>query len=226
MSLAIDITGLIEEEMWVDNPLIPSPSIEIISETDGQTGWEAHRITLTTLTGTYLETDAHIQKNGKHIANVPVNQLIRPATILQLEGVEPGTRITASKLDACAARPFVGDAILIGTGWDRQWNLPEYVTHSPNLTLDAVEWIMQFHPPIVGGDFPAFDSQETNGAVVRTILISGSLLLAPVVSLNQVMQNRMVLVALPMKIKNVCGAPCRAVLLDVEELKEMMIPNV
>jgi arylformamidase len=226
MTQLIDISGLIEEGMWVDNPLIPPPSIKELSTISGENRWEAHSIQITTLTGTYLEGSAHILQNGTRIANVNPSQLIQPVSIIQLEAVKPGEGITAKRMEAIGVRPDIGGAILIGTGWDSKWNSPDYVRLSPHLTLDAIDWLMQYKPTILGGDFPSFDSAQTKGTVVRKVLLSGALILAPVVALKQANRSKMVLIALPLKVKDVCGSPCRAILLDFEELMGLMIKNV
>lgn len=219
----LEISGLIEEGMWVDNDLICPPVIEKISSIDGPKGWEAHRITLYTLTGTYLEASAHVQVNGMRIADVNLGKLIRPAIILKLIGIGADDRITAKDLESCGVSPAPGEAVLVATGWDQYWNKCGYVDHSPSFTLDAVDWLLRSKPVIVGADFPCFDSALTGGAVVRRVFQSDNLLLGPLVNLNQALKTRMILIVLPLGIKGVCGSPCRALLVDYDELKESLL---
>ncbi len=115
----IDLTGLIEEGMWLDNPWIPAPKIEPVATIDGQAGFDAHQFLLSTILGTYLESSSHLFPNGETISEVSVEQFIQPATILQLPDLPAGHCITPDDLIATNVAPQPGDAILISTGWDR-----------------------------------------------------------------------------------------------------------
>ena len=210
----IDVTGTIESPMWHYPPPVTPPEIELIASLDGPAGWEAHRMTLCTLTGTYLEASAHLLPGGETIAEVAPERLIRPASILQLPDCAPGYAITAQDLETTGIRPQAGDAVLVATGWDRMWNEPRYVEDSPHLTPPAMEWLVHSGASIIGGDMPCFDDPAEPQGVNYTLFRAGCLILAPLVNLRGVSSARPWLIALPLKIKGVCGTPCRAVLID------------
>ncbi len=210
----IDITGVIENAMWhYPDPVTP-PVIEPIATLDGPAGWEAHRMALCTLTGTYLEAAAHLLPGGETILDVAPERLIRPAAILQLPDCPPGYAITAQDLAALGVQPQRGDAVLVATGWDRRWNTARYVDDSPHLTPGAMQWLVDTGAAIIGGDMPCFDDPAHPQGVNVVLFQAGCLILAPLVNLRLAPPGRPWLIALPLKVRGVCGTPCRAVLVE------------
>ena len=210
----IDVTGTIEFPMWHYPAPVTPPVIEPIASLDDPAGWEAHRMTLCTLTGTYLEAAAHLLPGGETIIDVAPARLIRPASILQLPDCAPGYAITVQDFVATGVHPQTGDAVLVATGWDRMWNQPGYVEDSPHLTPEAMQWLVDSGASIIGGDMPCFDHPTEPQGVNVVLFRAGCLILAPLVNLRSAGAERLWLIALPLKIKGVCGTPCRAILVD------------
>lgn len=215
----IDLTGTIEEGMWLDNPWIPAPTIELIASIDGPAGWEAHRLTLATILGTYIEASAHLIREGETIDEVSPERFIRPAAVIQLPDLDAGEAITRQALAVSGICPRPGDALLVSTGWDRRWNQPGFVEDSPYFTLEAMQWMIDTSPAIIGADIPCFDHPNQPNVTVRLLFDNNCLLLAPLVNLRaarRLSSSRMWLAALPIKIKGVCGTPCRALLFVID----------
>lgn len=208
----IDLTGLIEEQMWVYPPPITAPVIEQIADLDGPAGWEAYRLTLCSLTSTYLETSAHLLKNGELIDQINPERFVRPASILQLPDYPPGYPITPDDLTSASVNPHKDDAVLVATGWDRMWNDPRYVVDSPYFTTEAMQWLVSTGASIIGGDIPCFNNTANSINVNEILFKSGILLLAPLINLRQTAgMQRPLIVALPLRVKGVCGTPCRVI---------------
>ena len=219
-----DITGLIEEAMWAYDPPVMPPTVEHIASVDGPTGWDAHSFTLCTLTGTYLEASAHLFHGGETIDQVAPDRFVCPATILHLPECAPGYAITPADLEGANASPQPGDAVLVATGWDRMWNRPGYVENSPHFTPAAMEWLINTGAVIIGGDMPCFDNPARPAGVNQLLFGAGCLILAPLVRLNRARMPRPLLIALPLRIKGVCGAPCRAILMEQSPDKQSGTP--
>jgi arylformamidase len=213
----IDLTGMIEEGMWLDNPWVTPPVIESIATINGPAGFEAHQFTLSTVLGTYLEASAHLRAGGETIDQVAVERFISPAIVIQLPDMEPGQAIYSSDLNKTGANPQLGDAVLVATGWDRFWNQPGFVEKGPFFTKDAMEWLLDRGTAVIGADIPSFDNPCQPEGVVRMLFDADRLLLAPLINLRHASQLKTPypwLLALPLKIKGVCGTPCRALLID------------
>lgn len=210
----IDITGVIEEGMWHYEAPIEPPTIEEISSLDGPLGWQAFKISLTTITGTYLEASSHVRKDGETIDRIDVGRLIVPATLIHLREVSPRASITADDFIFAEMIPHKGDAILFSTGWERMWNNPNFIRDSPHLTFDAAEWLLNSGAPIIGSDLPAFDNPVKHIGIIEKLFSKDVLLLGPLINIRQAEPSRFLLAAFPLKIKGVCGTPCRVMLVN------------
>ncbi len=205
----IDLTGTIEPGMW-HYPHIPPVEVEMVTSI-AEHGSEAHRFTLATISGTYLETAAHLYPGRPTIDQVSPERFIREAVVLHMPK-SAAEAITPQDLERAARDLTIkpGDAILMHTGWDRMWNAPNFVEDSPYLTMEAMHWIVAHSPSILGGDVPCFDNPRDGVGVNRVLFRDETLILAPLVNLEAVTQPRVRLMVFPLKIKGVCGTPCRA----------------
>ncbi len=207
----IDVTGVIEPGMW-HYPHIPPVEVEMVSSI-AEHGSEAHRFALATICGTYLETAAHLYPGRPTIDQVPPERFICDAVVLHIPK-EAAEAITPQDLERAAHEVIIrpGDAILMHTGWDRAWNAPNFVEDSPYLTMEAMHWIVAYRPSILGGDIPCFDNPRGGVGVNKLLFRDDALILAPLVNLGAVTGSRVRLMAFPLKIKGVCGTPCRALI--------------
>lgn len=205
----IDLSGTLEPGMW-HYAGIPPVEIEQVTSIEAD-GSEAHSFRLSTISGTYLETAAHHFHGRPTIDQVPPERFICDAVILRVAEKGPAEAVTVEDLQRAAGDVEIrsGDALLIATGWDRMWNAPNFVDDSPYLTMEAMRWIVSHGISILGGDMPCFDNPRTGVGVNNVLFESGALILAPLVNLKAVTQPRVKLMAFPLKIKGVCGAPCR-----------------
>lgn len=201
--------------MWAYDSPISAPKIEQIASIDGPQHWEAHRITLTTLTGTYLESAAHLIAGAKTIDQVDPARFIRPATVLQLPDCPPRYAIRLSDLESCGIQPNPGNAVLVATGWDRMWSNQNYVRESPFILPEAMEWLVNSSASMIGGDFPTFDDARNPLGVNYQLFEAGCLLLAPLINLRKIAHwKNTTLIALPLPVQGVSATPCRALAVD------------
>jgi len=206
-----DLTGTLEPGMWRYDH-IPSVEIARVSTIEDH-GSEAHSFRLATICGTYLETAAHLFHGQPTIDQVPVERFICDAAILHLGELPPAQAIAVDDLERAVASVEIhpGDALLVDTGWERMWNTPTFVEDSPFLTMEAMRWIVDHKVSILGGNMPCFDNPRGGAGVNKVLFKSGALILAPLVNLRTLAQSRVRLMAFPLKIKGVCGTPCRAI---------------
>ncbi len=61
----IDVTGTIEDGMWASRPPIGKIQVEQIASVEGEHGWNASRLTMYTITGTYLESSGLLFADGE-----------------------------------------------------------------------------------------------------------------------------------------------------------------
>jgi kynurenine formamidase len=215
----IDVTGPLTPAMWSYRPLTPdNPLFEIHRfATVSERGWEADAFSMSTLTGTYLETSKHLWPDHRPIADVPLDRFFVNATIAR---IPKGSRehITVADLESSVGELNPGDALLVATGWDKYWfdDGAIFVMESPHFDLDAMKWISAKGVSILGGDMPCFDDPQPGGGQdVNRVLFGGdALILAPLVGLDQVSKSRVRLNVFPLKLADACGSPCRAIIIE------------
>ena len=116
----IDITGTLAPDMWSYRPLIPDIPLSEQRRWAriDERGWEADAFSMSTLTGTYLETSKHLRADGPGIDEIPPERLFLEAAVARiLKG--PREHITVADLEAARPPLNPGDALLVATGWDR-----------------------------------------------------------------------------------------------------------
>lgn len=210
----VDITGPIRTGMWDYGSPLPPVEIEQIADLEKE-GWRGHRLNLHTLAGTYIETADHLLANRHEISDISVNQFINKAWIARLAEKEPLEPITASELERTVGENIMpGDALLVATGWDKNWDNPEFVSQCPYFLPEAMRWIVEKSVGLLGLDIPCVqDPRNDDGELNRLFFAEERLLLAPLVHLRQVKEGPYTLISLPLNIPGVCGTPCRAVLM-------------
>ncbi len=124
-----------------------------------------------------------------------------------------GQKVTAADLDeALAATDQVvhpGEALLVATG--HNGFDPSQDGDSPHFSYDAIEWVVERQPTILGSDMGAWQDPSDDPPLFPKFLASGVLLLAPLVNLDQISVPRIKLIVLPLKIRGACAAPCRVI---------------
>ena len=78
----------------------------------------------------------------------------------------------------------------------------------------AIDWILERQVTLLGGDTPRYDSPHNPQNFFPKFFQTEILLLAPLVNLDQVQQPRGKLIALPLKIKDACASPVRALWIE------------
>jgi kynurenine formamidase len=218
-----EVSGPLEEPMWSykDHPAfraVGSPILEFSIRhfaTIGADGWASDEVSLSTLSGTYFETPAHISPGGVTLDRVPLETFFQPVSILQLPEKEPRELITLEEVKAAGRNVRRGDSILFACGWESRWNTPGFVMECPNIELNAMKWLIEKRPTIIGGDVPCFDDpHDPKSPAVNALLMQGIFLIAPLRGLRAVKSKRARLVVLPLNVKSVCAFPCRAVVIE------------
>jgi kynurenine formamidase len=223
MKRYIDLTGKLENGLWsyrvlpgLEGIILPV-SIQTIANVR-ENGFFASKISFCTISGTYVESGSHILENGKMLDEYEVGDFIKSAHIIHLPAQKPGTLINEKLLKKYAPDGnFKGEALLIDTGWGKNWNREGYVLNCPNFTRKAIEWVISRGISMFCVDVPCIegawseDVAEEKGGLLSILFEKDILLVAPLVNLENVKGNRGVVYALPLYVAETSGAPARVV---------------
>ncbi len=222
MSRYIDLSGKLENKMWSYSilpgleKLIPPVSIKTIA-TIKNDGFFASMISIPSVSGTYVEASSHIIDNGKLIENYSIEDFIKPAIVIKLPEQKPKAIINLELILEHLNKDltFENIALIIDTGWWKNWNKRGYVLDCPNYSRDTIEWIVSKRIKMLCVDVPCIESSwsENNknekGSLLELLFRNNILLVAPVVNLDKISQNQGTIFAIPLPVANSSGSPAR-----------------
>ena len=220
MRTYIELSGTLQNRLWGYYSLpglegiVPGVEITTIATVEKDDFFASH-ISCSSISGTYVESGAHILEDGRYLDSYSLQDFIKPCTIIHLPVQPPKNRISRELLEAHAVDIEPGDALLINTGWAAQWNQENYVLTCPTLTTDAIAWIIAQRPCILGVDIPCIedswseDNEEEKGGLLGELFRTGALLVAPLINLSHVHGTKGMLYCMPLPVKGTSGAPAR-----------------
>jgi len=214
----IDVTGPIYHGMWTYGPPYPDVVVEEIPS-PRWVPYETYswRFVLGGQTGTYLETGLHMKRGRPAIADIPVESLVnREAVVLKIRGKECADDFISRDelVAACPDAIRQGDCVLLSIGRDVKWRDPDFVSGSPYILREAMDWLIDRKPFLVGADWPRLDSWQRPQKFFPRFFDEGILLLAPLVNLSRIARSRVRLTVLPLKVEGSAAAPARAIVIE------------
>src|SRR5262245_42367209 len=134
--MLVDVSHIVEHGMITYKGL-PAPLIcDFLSREQSRTiyypGTEFHigKIEMVANTGTYLDSPFHRYANGKDLSELPLHRLANlDAVVIEAESL--GNRAIDSS--AFQDHNLRGKAVLVRTGWDRNWRTDHYFDGHPFL---------------------------------------------------------------------------------------------
>ncbi len=220
MKKYVELSGTLQKRLWGYYSLpglegiIPNVEIETLA-TVKEDGFFASKVSFSTISGTYVEAGSHILEEGRMLDSYSLNDFIKPVTIIRLPPQEPHAVIRRALLEEHAVETKEGEALIIDTGWGKMWNKEGYVLSCPTYAQDAIAWVLEQKPSIFAVDVPCIeaswgeDDDEEKGGLLGELFVKESLLVAPLINLEQVEATRGTLYCIPLPVEGTSGAPAR-----------------
>ncbi len=218
-----DITGRIAKGIWSYGPPFPDFEMRPLPQPE----WVENRVWcdifdgMNSQTGTYLETPAHVlgPEASYNLEDVDVARLVDiPAVLLELDPNMhvPGKRakVTADMLETALAGRKIdrSAALILSCGWGKRWFDADYLDGSPFISREAMEWIVEKRPFLLGADMPRWENLDRPEGIFPMFYAADILMLAPLVIPEGIGGKPLTLTALPLRVAGTCCAPCRAIL--------------
>ncbi len=170
----------------------------------------ASALTLSVHAGTHVDAPFHFLPDGAGIDSLPLQRFIGPALV---HAVEADRYITEAHVKAI---PLAGATrILFKT---RNSLLLKKAAYDPDFvafSLDAARALVARGVELVGLDYLSVAHADEQVPVHRAFLDHGVVLLEGV-DLSEIVPGRYELICFPLRLRGLDGAPCRAVLRDLE----------
>jgi arylformamidase len=175
--------------------------------------------TLNTHIGTHIDAPRHFYADGGAVDELELDRIVmRDAVVLDVSNMQAGTGVTAQDLERTGVAPAPGQIAVIKTLWtDRAWGTPQFWGNTVYLDPSVGEWITARGVAAVAMDcFPEKPfwrmtlTPAERGANHKRWLKAGIPMIQMLTNLDDI-ADRFTLVALPLRLKGMDGAPARVV---------------
>ncbi len=221
----IDISGTIYNGMWSYADYYPDFNLKSV---EFEFGGEKYSVDvfegMHAQTGTYIESPEIFSEGGKGGGLndiVPIEKLFMiDAYVLQIPydklGIKDGKRyISLDDIKGAEKGPIPeGSAILVGTGYGKNWDKDDYVDRAWFFKKDALYYLIDKKPFLLGGDSPVWENAVNPEGAFKRFYGAGILLFSPCVNLEKINKYHVKLTALPLKVLKAGVCPVRAVVVE------------
>jgi len=197
----------------------PSPSFESYS-TLQKDGVNLTKITMGSHTGTHVDAPRHFIRDGIGIDRIPLNKLIGEAYVADLSKKPIGSGITSKDLRRELETEIASDDIVaIYTGCSEHWGDKSINRDYTYLTEDAADYLVSKKVRAVGVDFLSVEKFKATEHLVHKTLLGNGIFIVESLSnaLNQFVGQRILMICMPIKLRDGDGAPSRVVAVPIQE---------
>jgi kynurenine formamidase len=176
-------------------------------------------ITLNTHIGTHIDAPRHFFADGAPVSDLALDRVVmREAVVIDVSHKAPGEGVTGDDLEKTGVKPGVGQIAVIKTSWtDRAWGKPEFWGNTIHLEPSVGEWVERRGVSAVAMDcFPEKPfwlmtlTPAERGANHKRWLKAGIPMIQMLTRLDSI-APKFTLVALPLNLKGMDGAPARVI---------------
>ena len=174
---------------------------------------------------THVDAPNHFLAGGRHIAQMPVDQWMGEAAVVDLTHLGENGEVTAADLEKRGQHVRAGDIALLRTDWPRRVDVAseDFWRIAPYTGPSACEWLIAHQVKVVGYDYPPDYTVRTGifspGTKVPReectthfhLFPAGITVVEYLTNLHEIGADRCRFLALPLRLEGADGCPVRAV---------------
>jgi arylformamidase len=169
--------------------------------------------------GTYVDSPAYLFSERKRIDQLPVEDFVNDAVLLDLGHKKPMDYIDDEDLEGAEESAGLavreGEVVLLSTGWHRFQGRKEYFSRHPGLSENGAQYLEHRRVTGVGIDCPCLDHPHSRSLVAHKVLLrKGIIVIENLCNLSAIDKVRFRLITLPMKIRGTRSAARAIAILD------------
>jgi arylformamidase len=180
-------------------------------------GWNASTLHLYSHAGTHVDAPRHFGVSEEGIDQMGPERLVGWAWVVLLPSTQPHELLTVAHLGDWAQKISPDDSILFRTDWSRHLGTPEYREALPRISEELARWLVKRKVKMLGVEPPSVADVNNLPEVtlIHQILLGGGITIVEgLCNLDQLSQEKVLLVALPIKYAGGDGAPARVIALE------------
>jgi len=203
----IDLSQRINRNMPV-YPGTESPKIEAMTTID-QEGFVEKWLTLSSHTGTHVDSPSHLIKNAKSLDDFELSTFVGQGLVIPVATGKALIEIEC--IESSLSGKSGIEYILLHTQWDKKWGQEDYFKNFPVLTHKAATYVARRGIKGVGIDCISVDPLGDTGMVNHNILLNSDLVIIEnLCNLEPLMNRPFLFCCFPLKIDQADGSPIRA----------------
>jgi kynurenine formamidase len=177
-------------------------------------GWNASNLHIYSHAGTHMDAPFHFEVSDERIDEIPVDRFISMAHVVNIEITQPQQLITEVDFISIENRLKAGDSIILKTGWHQFVGSAKYRNELPRISESAAKWLVNKKVNMLAVEPPSVADVNNLAEVtlIHKILLGGNIIIVEGICNTEDITNEMVqLIALPLKILKGDGAPARVI---------------
>lgn len=188
------------------------------AKTLARDGWNATTLHLYSHAGTHMDAQMHFEAGPETIDQHAPERCIGPAWVIRCGDVVPRQLHELADLGDVADKLQPGESLLLHTGWSRHVDDPAiYRDGLPRISEGLAHWCVERRVKLLGVEAPSVadvNNLEEVTRIHRILLAGGVTIVEGLMNLDQITQPKVLFVALPLKIADGDGCPCRALAIE------------
>lgn len=175
---------------------------------EGQCAFETSEVAFPVPIGTYLDSPYARDAEGRDIAALALDELVRPGLLIDLRDLAEGRAVLPADLPAEA--DYKGRALVFDFGWAGKWATPAYDRH-PFLPRETVEWLLARGVAMVCVDCRSPDDPADLSRPAHTLCLrAGVFIVENLIGLDGLLGRRFRFFAIPARVAGATSFPVRA----------------
>lgn len=184
-------------------------------------GWQGSTVSMFCHYATHVDAPNHFIEGGAGIDRAPLGKLMGPAALIDLSDHGANAGVGGDTLEDRGRHLRPGDIAILRTGWsDRCWGEPAFWSEGPWLRADGARWLVERGVHAVVYDFS--EEEAVRGGAFRgedcvvhhTLLGEDVYNIEYVHRLPAIRAERLAVIALPIKLAGLDGAPARVLAIE------------
>lgn len=184
-------------------------------------GWQGSCVAMFAHYGTHVDAPNHFLAGGKGIEEAPLQKLMGPAALVELDDHGDDTPIAAATLEDRGRHVRRGDIVILRTGWsDKTWGSERFWKSGPYLSPEGADWLVERSVSAVVYDFSEEQVVRNPGFRGEDCIVHHKILGADIYNIEYVhglggiRRPRLAIVALPLKLVGLDGSPARVLAIE------------
>lgn len=180
-----------------------------------QDGWNATTVSLYSHCGTHMDAPKHFIASGQTIDQMALASFVGPAKVIDLTPVAPSELLTVERITSSTSLPIeAGDRLLLRTDWYKHLGNSIYRNELPRISPELAQWFVKKQVALIGVEPPSVADVNNIDELteVHRILLEGDVVIVEgLANLDQLTQEQVEFIAIPLRIENGDGCPVRAI---------------